>query len=203
MDFLPLKIKLLGIQRILFKLRRKFVFKYGFTSEDPEYKKYKIGEYTYGYPRIFPFHLDNKLEIGKFCSIADGVKIFLGGNHNIKSPTTYSLSYFMGGSSEESLSKGDVIIGNDVWIGYDALILSGVKIGDGAVIGARSVVAKDVEPYSIVVGNPAKEVRKRFDDKTIKKLLKIKWWNWSTEKIKKNSSILQGDIEEFIKKFGD
>lgn len=202
MDFFPLKNKLSGIRRILFKLRRKFIFKFSFTSKDPEYSKYKIGEYTYGYPRIFTFQLDNKVQIGKFCSIAEEVKIFLGGNHNMKAPTTYSLRYFLGGHSEKSLTKGDVIIGNDVWIGYDAMILSGVKIGDGAVIGAKAVVAKDVAPYSIVVGNPAREVGKRFDDKTIKKLLRIKWWDWPIDKIRENASLLEGDIDEFIKKFG-
>lgn len=203
MNLLPLKNKLLRINHLLFKLRRKFHFGLSFTSEDPEYKKYKIGKYTYGAPEIFPFGLNNKFEIGKFCSIADKVKIFLGGNHTVNSPTTYILNYLFKGDMEESLSKGDVIIGNDVWIGYGALILSGVKIGDGAVIGAHAVVAKNVEPYSIVVGNPAREVRKRFDDKTIKKLLEIRWWDWPIGKIKININSLEGDTKEFVKKFGN
>jgi acetyltransferase-like isoleucine patch superfamily enzyme len=203
MNLFPLKNKLLGIKHLLFKLKRKFHFGFAFTSEDLEYKQYKIGKYTYGFPEIFPFHLDNKVEIGKFCSIADKVKIFLGGNHNMKSPTTYVMKYLFDGTSEESMTKGDVIIGNDVWIGYGATILSGVKIGDGAVIGAEAVVAKDVEPYAIVVGNPGLMVKKRFDDKTIKKFLKIKWWDWPIRKIKENASLLEGDTEEFIKKFGN
>lgn len=203
MNLLPLKNKLLGVKHLLFKLKRKLHFGLSLTSEDPEYKKYKIGKYTYGAPKVFPFGLNNKLQIGKFCSIADKVKIFLGGNHSISSPTTYVLHYLFEGNMEESESKGDVIIGNDVWIGYGALILSGVKIGDGAVIGANAVVAKDVAPYSIVVGNPAREVRKRFDDKTIRKMLKIKWWDWPIDKIRKNVNLLEGDIKEFIKKFDD
>jgi acetyltransferase-like isoleucine patch superfamily enzyme len=197
-----IKDKFLRIKHALFKLRRKFIIGPAFTSKDPEYKKYPIGEYTYGFPEIITFRLNDKVEIGKFCSIAKGVKIFLGGNHKIYAPTTSPLPDILGGTVEKSNSKGDIIIGNDVWIGYEAVILSGVKIGDGAIIGARAVVTKDVEPYSIIVGNPGREVKKRFDDKTIKKLLQIKWWDWPIEKIKENSSFLQGDIGEFIKKFG-
>ena len=203
MGLLSIKVKMQGLSHILFRLRRKFVFGLAFTCEDPEYRKYKIGKYTYGAPEIFPFHLDNKVEIGKFCSIADKVKIFLGGNHNMRSPTTYVMKYLFYGTSEESMTKGDVVIGNDVWIGYGATILSGVKIGDGAVIGAEAVVAKDVEPYAIVVGNPGIMVKKRFDDKTIKKFLKIRWWDWPIGKIRENASLLEGDTEEFIKKFGN
>jgi acetyltransferase-like isoleucine patch superfamily enzyme len=167
MNLLPFKNKLLSMRHLLFKLRRKLNFGLAFTSEDPEYKKYKIGKYTYGAPEIFPFGLNNKLEIGKFCSIADKVKIFLGGNHSINSPTTYVLRYLFEDNLEESLSKGDVIIGNDVWIGYGALILSGVKIGDGAVISTNSVVYNNVKPYSIVGGNPAKFWIYRFEEEKI------------------------------------
>ena len=93
----------------------------------------------------------------------------------------------------EEGSKGDVIIGNDVWIGFGALILSGVRIGDGAVIGAGAVVTTDVEPYSIVIGNPARLTKKRFDDETILKLLEIGWWDWPVDKIRQNISIINGE----------
>ncbi len=97
-------------------------------------------------------------------------------------------------------NKGDIVIGNNVWIGYDAIIMAGVNIGDGAIIGARAVVTKDVEPYSIVGGVPAKEIRKRFAPDVVAKLLELKWWNWPTEKIKDHLAAIQsGDIEELLK----
>jgi len=97
-------------------------------------------------------------------------------------------------------TNGDVVIGNDVWIGYGATILSGVTIGDGAVIGARTVVSRDVEPYSVVVGNSCREIRKRFDEKIIKKLLELKWWDWEIRKIKKNIPLLlTGNVDKFLK----
>ncbi|MCI8771734.1 MAG: CatB-related O-acetyltransferase [Lachnospiraceae bacterium] len=96
-------------------------------------------------------------------------------------------------------NKGDIIIGNDVWIGYEAVILSGVTIGDGAIIGTRAVVTKDIPPYTIVGGVPAKPIRKRFDDVTIARLLELKWWDWSEERIKTNLKIIQsGRIDELI-----
>jgi acetyltransferase-like isoleucine patch superfamily enzyme len=135
----------------------------------------------------------------KFCSIANGVTIELGGIHRSDLVTTYPFKAFPDSwrrakdlKSEEvdAISKGDVIIGNDVWIGHEAVILSGARIGDGAVIGAGAVVTKDVEPYSIVAGNPARLIRKRFDDETIRKLLEIKWWDWPVEKINENLQII-------------
>jgi acetyltransferase-like isoleucine patch superfamily enzyme len=155
---------------------------------------FEIGEYTYGLPTVFPGH-NAKLVIGKFCSIAEGVLIDLGWSHRTDLVTTYPLWGFpdywprVRDLKTEDLGfipESDVVIGNDVWIGRESLILSAVTIGDGAVIGARSVVTKDVEPYSIVAGNPARFIRKRFDDKTIEKLLKIRWWDWPVEKINKN-----------------
>ena len=96
-------------------------------------------------------------------------------------------------------TKGDVIIGNDVWIGEDALILSGVTVGDGAVIGARTVIAKDVEPYAVMVGNPARIIKKRFSDEIISQLLAIAWWNWSTEKIREHlETLLSPDIKALL-----
>jgi acetyltransferase-like isoleucine patch superfamily enzyme len=160
-----------------------------------------IGEYTYGTPIVFE-HPGRKLRIGKFCSIAHEVVIQLGGNHRIDRVSTYPFrgfpsdwpeAKFLPADDVYGMSKGDVIIGNDVWIGYGALILSGVKIGDGAVIGAGAVITKDVEPYSIVTGNPARLIRKRFDDDTIRKLLEIKWWDWPMEKIRANLKVISSN----------
>ncbi len=155
-------------------------------------KLVEVGDFTYGNPKIMHWGENARLKIGKFCSIAENVVIFLGGNHRHDWVTTYPFPALSQDWPEAKdivghpATKGDVIIGNDVWIGYGAVILSGVKIGDGAVIGAMSVVRRDVEPYAIVAGNPAIEIKKRFDEKTIEKLLKLKWWDWSIEKIKKS-----------------
>lgn len=162
---------------------------------------YEIGEHTYGVPRVvFP---DGKLKIGKFCSLAWDVTIFLGGNHRVDWIATYPFPSSHDkwpnarGVEKFLTTRGDVIIGNDVWIGSDVIILSGVTIGDGAVIGVGSVVTSDVPPYSIVGGNPAKVIRKRFSDEAIEKLLKIKWWDWPSEKINENVHILMsGDIDK-------
>lgn len=151
----------------------------------------------------YPINND-KLIIGKFCSIACGVKfIFNSANHTLSSLSTYPFPLFY---EEWELkrkdvadswdNKGDIIIGNDVWIGYEAIILSGVTIGDGAIIGARAVVTKDVPPYTIVGGIPAKPIKKRFSDETISLLLKIKWWDWPKERILKNISAIKSGLIE-------
>ena len=155
----------------------------------------------------YPINHD-RLTIGKFCSIACGAKfIFNCANHTLNSLSTYTFPLFFEEwdlpKSEVSTAwdnKGDIIIGNDVWIGYDAVIMAGVHIGDGAIIGTRAVVTKDVEPYSIVGGVPAKEIRKRFAPDVVAKLLELKWWNWPSEKIKNNIAAIQsGNIEELLK----
>jgi len=140
----------------------------------------------------YPINKD-KLIIGKFCSIACKAKFLMtSGNHSMKSLSTYTFPIFYE-EWDETLNvkdawdnKGDIIIGNDVWIGYDAIIMSGVKIGDGAIIGTRALVTKDVAPYTIVGGVPAKPIKKRFDNDIISKLLDIKWWDWTAEKIQAN-----------------
>ena len=141
----------------------------------------------------------NQLKIGKFCSIACGAKfLFTSANHAMNSLSTYPFPIFFDewGLDVKNITdawdnKGDIIIGNDVWIGYEAVILSGITIGDGAIIGTRAVVTKDVPPYTIVGGVPAKPIRKRFDDATITKLLELKWWDWSEERMKANLEIIQ------------
>lgn len=164
--------------------------------------KVEIGEFTYGTPLIHSWGVDSNLKIGKFCSIADQVSILLGGNHHIDRISTYPFNVFLLKHlhlDPGDGSKGDVIIGNDVWIGLGVTIMSGVKIGDGAVIGAKTVVSKDVPPYAVVVGNPGRVVKYRFDDETIEKLLKIKWWNWSPEQIDKAAKyLLTTNMSEFL-----
>ncbi|WP_278707528.1 CatB-related O-acetyltransferase [Bacteroides caecimuris] len=151
----------------------------------------------------YPINHD-RLIIGKFCSIACGAKfIFNCANHTLKSLSTYTFPLFFEEwdlpKSEVATAwdnKGDIVIGNDVWIGYDAVIMAGVTIGDGAIIGTRAVVAKDVEPYSIVGGIPAKEIRKRFSPDIIARLRKLQWWNWPPEKIQSIIQYIQnGNIE--------
>lgn len=146
----------------------------------------------------YPINGD-KLKIGKFCSIACGSKfLFTSANHTLGSLSTYTFPIFFDewGLDAKNIrsawdNKGDIVIGNDVWIGYEAVILSGVTIGDGAIIGTRAVVTKDVPPYTIVGGVPAKPIRRRFDDETIAELLRLRWWNWDKEKISRNISAIQ------------
>ena len=146
----------------------------------------------------YPINHD-KLIIGKFCSIACGAKfIFNSANHTLSSFSTYPFPIFFEewGLNIKDVAaawdnKGDIIIGNDVWIGYEAVIMAGVTIGDGAIIGTRAVVTKDVPPYTIVGGVPAKTIRKRFNNETLDELLKIKWWDWSEERIARNIQAIQ------------
>ncbi|KOP27018.1 chloramphenicol acetyltransferase [Hapalosiphon sp. MRB220] len=173
-----------------------------------------IGDYTYyddledseNFERNVLYHYlftGDKLIIGKFCALATGVKFIMNGaNHQMSGFSTYPFQIFGSGwervtpKPNELPFKGDTVIGNDVWIGYKAIIMPGVKIGDGAIVAAKSVVVKDVAPYTIVGGNPATLVRQRFPDEIINTLLKISWWNWDIEKITRNlEKIVGADVE--------
>lgn len=173
-----------------------------------------IGDYTYyddledseNFERNVLYHypfIGDKLIIGKFCALATGVKFIMNGaNHQMSGFSTYPFNIFGSGwervtpKPEELPFKGDTVIGNDVWIGYEAVIMPGVKIGDGAIVAAKSVVVKDVPPYAIVGGNPASLLRQRFPDEIIDALLEIAWWNWDIEKITRNlEKIVGADIE--------
>ena len=154
----------------------------------------------------YPIHRE-KLIIGKFCSIACGTKfLFNCANHTLKSLSTYTFPLFYEEWELEKSNittawdnKGNIVIGNDVWIGYEAVIMAGVHIGDGAIIAARAVVTKDVLPYTIVGGTPAKEIRKRFDAEVIEQLLIQKWWDWSTDKIHQCLPyIAEGKLDELL-----
>lgn len=154
---------------------------------------------------LFEFSED-KLIIGKFCMIASDVEFIMNGaNHLHNGISAYPFSVFSNGwehamEGKEYPDKGDLIIGNDVWIGYKATLMPGVKVGDGAIIGAYSVVTKDVDPYSIVGGNPAQLIKKRFQEDTIQKLLKIRWWDWDPAMITKQIKLFTtNDIDRLYK----
>lgn len=175
-----------------------------YTKDFFKNTSYIIGEYTYGSPKVLHWGEDANLIIGKFCSIAENVTIFLGGNHRVDWLSTYPFNNIFPAARNilgHPATKGNVIIGNDVWIGYGSTIMSGVRIGDGAVIGAYSVVTKDVNSYEIVAGNPAKVVKKRFDDIIISQLVEIAWWNWPIDKITSEVNILcSNEVLEFVRK---
>lgn len=180
-----------------------------------------VGDYTYYDDALAPTEFEknnvlfnypefgDKLIIGKFCSIASGTKFIMGSaNHRLGSVTTYPFNVF-GGSWQENTPdhmsqlpfKGDIVIGNDVWIGRESIIMPGVKIGDGAIIAAYSVVTKDVEPYSVVGGNPARFIKKRFNDELIELLLEFKWWDLPPEKLVTVLPLLcDFDLEKVTKK---
>lgn len=174
-----------------------------------------VGDYTYyddfenvdnfekNVKYLFDF-IGDQLIIGKFCMIASDVTFIMNGaNHLQEAVTTYPFAIFgldwsnaMEGKSYPN--KGNTIVGNDVWIGYGATIMPGVRIGDGAIVAAKSVVTKDVEPYAVVGGNPAKIIRKRFSDDKIQRLLDVAWWNWPIEKITQNVQNLTGHTLDFL-----
>ena len=184
--------------------------------------KIQVGEFSYYHnfdiledyasylaPYLFPLSKDS-LIIGKFVQIAHGVRfITSSANHKMSGFSTYPFNTFMmtpqttsediTAMFEDAQNRGDTVVGNDVWIGMNVVIMPGVKIGDGAIIGANSVVTKNVEPYTVVGGNPATIIKKRFDEQTIDTLLNIKWWDWPIEKIEKNIDVITGnDLDALI-----
>jgi len=180
-----------------------------------DHPQISIGDYTYyddfatvdnfrdNVRYLFEFTGD-RLSIGKFCMIASGVEFIMNGaNHLASATTAYPFAIF-GGDWQPAMdgktypTKGNTIIGNDVWIGYRAAIMPGVIIGDGAIIGAFSVVTRNVPPYSIVGGNPAQLIRNRFDKATTAELLNSAWWNWPIEKITRYTSLLTGNAADFL-----
>jgi len=167
---------------------------------------YEVGRGKYGKPLVHSWGEPSTLKIGKFCSISGNVHILLGGNHRTDWITTYPFPVFWDNAkhtTDQSISKGDVSIGNDVWIGMGAMILSGVTIGNGAVIGASAVVSKDVPSYSIVAGNPAVVVKKRFPEEDISILEKIQWWDWDDPKIKASMHLLLDSQIEKLESFSN
>ncbi|GAB4041027.1 CatB-related O-acetyltransferase [Spirosoma jeollabukense] len=186
-----------------------------FLNNVVDHPQITIGDYTYyddfesvgNFQRNVRYLFDftgDRLIIGKFCMIASGVEFIMNGaNHLVDSVSSYPFAMFGGdwASAMDGKSypiKGDTVVGNDVWLGYRATILPGITIGDGAVIGAYSVVTRDVPPYAIMGGNPAKLIRKRFDDADIARLLELRWWDWPIEKITKYTPFLTGNVANFL-----
>lgn len=182
---------------------RRVCFLKNFIQSD----KILVGDYTYyddpenpeGFEaqNVLYHYGDDRLIIGKFCAIATGVTFIMNGaNHKLDGISSFPFPIFGGAWGEEMPqllnlpSRGDTIVGNDVWLGYQSTIMPGIKIGDGAIIAAKSVVTKDVPPYAIVGGNPAQIIKKRFSDPEIEQLLKIRWWDWPLEKITRYLGIL-------------
>jgi len=162
-----------------------------------------VGEYTYGLRReaFFPYHPDDRVTIGRFCSIADGVR-FVFGEHDPGRVSTFPFKAVCFGREPhaDSGSKGNIVIGNDVWIGVNAVILSGVQIGHGAVVAAGAVVTRSVPPYALAGGVPARVIRYRLRADQIAALLDIRWWDWPLEKIRQNLDLFYGDADEFIRR---
>ena len=154
-----------------------------------------VGQYTYGAEQMFPHVWDSetRLSIGSYCSIADNVHVFLGGNHPMDWISTFPFGREVMqamGAEASSVTNGDIVIGSDVWIGSHASIMSGVTIGSGAVLGAYSHVVRDVEPYSVVGGNPARHLRHRFTPEVVDRLVSIAWWDWPSTVVFDNRSLL-------------
>lgn len=174
-----------------------------FTTDLIEDENVHIGSWTYGQPHIYLGAREYHVYIGKFCSIADNVKMIIGGEHRTDWVTTYPFGCEIDGFRPNPAyyaAKGDIHIGNDVWIGMNATILSGITVGDGAVIGADSVISRNVEDYEIVAGNPARHIRYRFSEEQVDALKRIRWWDWPIDKIKRFVPLLESpDIDSFIR----
>lgn len=167
-----------------------------------KYPRYRFGIGSYGLPTVHDWDEGTTLEIGRYCSIAEGVNIFLGGGHRSDWVTTYPFPAMVDSVADipdYAVSRGDVVIGSDVWVCSGATILSGVTIGHGAIIGAHAVVTRDVPAYAVVAGNPARVVRWRFDECTRDALLDISWWEWPVESVLSSARHLcSDDISGFI-----
>lgn len=173
------------------------------TGRRAKPRRYEMGAHSYGEPRVRTWGGKEKAYIGKYCSIATGVTIITSGNHHTGWVSTYPFNAAWEEWSQlpgQSASKGDVHIGNDVWLAYDCTILSGVTVGDGAAVAACAVVTKDVPPYAIVAGNPARVVRYRFDEATRARLLEVRWWDWPEEEVRQAVPLLMSDdIKAFLR----
>jgi acetyltransferase-like isoleucine patch superfamily enzyme len=192
------------VLELLTLLRRCVNFLARVLGDQPLDKRIRIGAYTYGVDNtsVLFFKRSDRVSIGKYCSFAPDVRIVASGEHNFNAVSTFPFSLYVLGKSKEidTYTKGPVVVGNDVWAGYGATILSGVNIGDGAVIAAGSVVVRDVPPYAIVSGVPAKVLRYRFSSGIIEELLRIEWWDWDQEKLLSCIEDFYLDVEEFVKK---
>jgi acetyltransferase-like isoleucine patch superfamily enzyme len=175
----------------------------GVTNLASAYPQYEIGRGSYGDLKVLEFGEGAKLIMGAYCSVARGAQVFLGGEHRMDWVTTFPFSALdkrFAGIKGHPKTRGDVVIGNDVWLGRECMVMSGVTIGDGAVVGARAVVTRDVPPYGIVAGNPATLVRHRFAPEIVERLLAVAWWSWPPERVDAAvPRLLNGDVEGFLK----
>ncbi len=166
-----------------------------------------MGRHSYGKPQVRWYYGDTaSVQIGAFVSIADDVVMTIGGGHPTSWVSTFPFRVVFGqqGAFEDGMpeSKGDIVIGNDVWIARGARILSGVRVGDGAVVASYAVVGSDVRPYAIVAGNPAREIRRRFSDEQVERLLRLRWWEWPDDKIRNAILLLSSAaVEEFLQRY--
>jgi acetyltransferase-like isoleucine patch superfamily enzyme len=176
-----------------------------FLNKRKDLEKFNIGDWSHGKVNVLTWGREASLTIGKYCSFAETVTLMLGGEHHIDWISTYAFPSFVDAYSNHPdwpRKKGPMVIGNDVWIGRDSVLMSGITVGDGAVIGAGSVVRKNVKPYAIVVGNPAIFAGYRFPPDIIEKLLMIKWWNWPHERIVEALPLMMDtDISKFVNKY--
>lgn len=198
-----------NIKRKLGNIRRRVLMPQARRlDERPDLKQFDIGKYSWGHLTVANKSPGCELKIGRYCSFAFGVEVFLGGEHRSDFVSTYRFGKYPPFSewyrpeSDTAVARGDITIGNDVWIGRGAMILSGVTLGDGVIVGAGSVVRQSAPPYAIVVGNPARVAGFRFSPEQIAALLRIKWWDWSEERIVGALHRMMTDgIESFIEAY--
>lgn len=175
---------------------RLFSKKLFFTKDQILGEQFSVGDFTYGTPEIKNYDPNTCLTIGRYCSFAARVAIIMGGEHRMDLATSYPFAEVADPWPETKNisgmtgSKGDIIIGNDVWVGFGATILSGVTIGNGAAIGAGALVCRDVAPYAVIGGNPGKVLKMRFEQELITRLLKLAWWDWPEDKVRKNVELI-------------
>jgi acetyltransferase-like isoleucine patch superfamily enzyme len=166
-----------------------------------------MGKMSYYAPNVVKYEGDSgRVIIGNFASVAPDADFYVGGLHRTEWVSQYGLRAMLGlpGAGEDGFThgRGDIVVGSDTWVTNGCTVMSGVTIGDGAVVGTKAVVAKDVRPYAIVVGNPAREIRRRFSDEQVDALLRIKWWDWPTEKVKQHIELIcSPDIDAFVARF--
>lgn len=198
-----------AVKRKLGNVRRKVLVPQARRlDERPDLKQFDIGKYSWGHLTVANKSPGCVLKVGRYCSFAFGVEVFLGGEHRSDYVSTYRFGKYPPFSewyepeADTAIARGDITIGNDVWIGRGAMILSGVTLGDGVIVGAGSVVRQSAPPYAIVVGNPARVAGFRFPKEQIEALLRIQWWNWSEERIVESLDLMMSDgIEKFIEAY--